>query len=512
MEEKWRQCVERCHKEIITFLNPLELWSYMANRGLLSSRDKDIQLMDVKPREDKVRHILKVLETTDKEDPYTKFVKCLHDEVHRKESGGFHMGHKYLLSILEGGEPYASEEELGASAASKACVLSHMSDLHDIEISSLVLVMYSYNLLTREESNMLFKIDGKAAVFKLLQILDTKGPLAYTVFVQCLGEEESAMELHQKITSRKRPRNPENVDQVCLVPKRQLQRIRIEKPFCGKEFSEFMASIHKCYLNSSWEKMESLAQNFILQTTDLQLKVLAIIVKGYSFSYRKGMEKKALECSQEAMDIIEEKKINGGNYYFLLARCKHIKATIHRYLGREDKSLKENNEALEVLHACEPGDDASLLMYAIACAKLEMFGKTQHIPPLQDINQVHAYLDFCVKHCREGATGLCASEARCLIRLAQLSLQTTTDGKCWAPVSESAIRKAEGCLKQVDVSSISRRCQALYYVVESDLFRSMDMDNTAKAIESTKKALKIAEENQLGAEQRYAKSRLQILK
>lgn len=461
-----------------------------------------------------MRHILKVLETTDKEDPYTKFVECLRDEVHRKESGGFHMGHKYLVSILEGGEPpYANEEQLKASSASRACVQSHMSDLHDIDMASLVPRMYAHtDLLTKEEYEMLLKIDGKVAVFKLLQILDTKGPLAYALFVQCLGEEnsDSARELHKKITSRKRPRNPDNVDQVYSVPRIQLQRLQIEKPLCGKVFSGFMASIHKCYLNSSWGEMESLAQNFILQTTNLQLKVLAIIVKGYSFSYRKGMEEKALECSQEAMDIIEEKKINGGNHYFLLARCKHIKATIHRYLGQEDESLKENDEALEVLCVCEPGDDASLVMYAIACAKLEMFGKTQCIPPLRAINDIHAYLDFCVKHCREGSAGLCASEARCLIRLAQLSLQVTTDGRCWAPASESAIKKAEGCLKQVNVSSISRRCQALYYVIESDLFRSMN--NTIKAIESSEKALKIAEENQLGAEQCYAESRLQTLK
>lgn len=513
MEEKWRRGVEKCHEEIIACLNPLELWSYLANYKLLSSRDKDVLLMD-KPREDKVRHILKVLEKTDTEDPYTKFVKCLHDEVQQKESGGYHVGHEYLLAIIKG-EPYASEEKLAASITSKTCIMDHIGDLQNIDITSLVLVMYAHNLLTVEEKNMLPKIDGKEAIFKLLQILDTKGPLAHALFIQCLGEEKSQpahRELHEKIISRKRPHNHgENVDIVCSVPKKHPQRLRIEKPFCGKVFSEFMASIHKCYLNGSWKKMESLAQNFILQNDDPQLNVMAIIVKGYSFSYRKGMGKKALECSQEAMSVLEENKINGSNHCFLLARCKHIKATIHRYLGQEDQSLKENEEALDVLHDCEPGDDASLLMYAIACAKLDMLGKMQHnIPPLREISVIDAYLGFCVKHCRESTAGLCASEARCLIRLAQFSLGTTTDGKCWTQASESDINKAESCLKQVDVSSISCRCQALYYVIESDLFRSMN--DTTNAIKSTEKALKIAEENQLGTEQRYAKSRLEALK
>ena len=92
---------------------------------------------------------------------------------------------------------------------------------------------------------------------------------------------------------------------------------------------------------------------------------------------------------------------------------------------------------------------------------------------------------------------MCASEARCLIRLAQVSLGTTTDGKCWATATQGDIKKAESYLKQVDVSSISRRCQALYYVIESDLFKSKN--NTTKAIESSEKVLKIANESQLGA-------------
>ena len=87
---------------------------------------------------------------------------------------------------------------------------------------------------------------------------------------------------------------------------------------------------------------------------------------------------------------------------------------------------------------------------------------------------------------------------------------TTTDGNYWTVATPDDIKKAEYYLKQVDVSVISRRCQALYYIVESDLFKSMD--NTIKAINSTTTALKIAKENQLGVELHYAESRLQRLK
>ena len=82
---------------------------------------------------------------------------------------------------------------------------------------------------------------------------------------------------------------------------------------------------------------------------------------------------------------------------------------------------------------------------------------------------------------------MCASEARCLIRLAQVSLGTTTDGNFWALATQGDTEKAEMYLKQVDMISISRRCQALYYVIESDLYRSVD--NTAKVIKSTERSI-----------------------
>ena len=227
IEEKWRRNVESCRKDIIACLNPLELLSYFDDHKLLSSYDKDILLMDTKPRQDKVNHILKVLETTDMREPYTTFVKCLGEEVQQKE--GFHMGHKYLLIILKG-DQFASEDEFQACASSKDSILSHRRDLHDIDLSS-VSVMYAHNLITEDEMKVLLNSGGKphkAKIGQFLQILDTKGHSAYAIFEQCLDYEKSHCthsELHGKIISRKRQHNHENNDKICSVPKRNLQRL-----------------------------------------------------------------------------------------------------------------------------------------------------------------------------------------------------------------------------------------------------------------------------------------------
>ena len=516
-EMKWRQNIKTRCDEIIACVSPMELLQYFDNHKLVSSYDKEILLLDTKTRQDKVKHILHVLETTDKKDAYTTFVKCLNEEVHQRD--GFHIGHEYLLTILKG-EQYASDEELLAFNASKISVLDHRRDLYDISLSSLVPVMYARNLITRDEMEMLLDSHAgktrRAKIEQLLQILDTKGPSAYAKFEACLGEENTHpthIELHKKIQfgtqeSRKRKRDHENSNEVCSIPKRTPQRLRMEKPFCGEVYSEFIANIKKCYQKSSWVELEGLAQTFIQHNEDPQLRAMAMIEKGYSFSCRKGMRKMSLACLDEAQVLARQ--INGSNYYFLLARCKHIRATMLRYEGKDNESLTTNQDAYHLLSDCAPGDDASRVMYGIACARLEKLGKMQRNPPLQEINDIRAYFDFCANYSHSGTPGLCASKARCLIRSAQVCIGTTTDGKYWAVATSDDLEKAEHYLEQVDVSTISHRCQALYYIIESDLFESMD--SKTKAISSSARALSIAKDNQLGAELNYAESRLRRLK
>ena len=239
--------------------------------------------------------------------------------------------------------------------------------------------MYARNLITSDEMEVLLDTHAgktrRAKIEQLLQMLDTKGPSAYAILEACLGEESSHPthhELHEMISiSRKRKRYH---DEACSIPKRIPQRLRMEKPFCGEVYLEFIANIQKCYQRSSWVELESLAQGFIQRNEDPQLRAMAMIEKGYSFSCRRGMRKVAFDCLDEAQ--ITARQVNVSNHYFLLARCKHIQATMLRYEGKDDESLTKNQAAYHLLSNCAPGDDASRVMYGIACARLEKLGKT----------------------------------------------------------------------------------------------------------------------------------------
>ncbi len=509
-EAKWRRLIKAHEKEVTDCLNPLELIPYFDCHNLLSPDDKEVLLKNVLTRREKVFRILAALESSEARDTYTAFFKCLTEEVD-------HIGHRYLVAVLKG-EHYATADECQASEACKRHVLEHRKDMRDIDLPSLVPWMFAYELITPDERDMLLDTSASRTrigkIEQLFVILETKGPLAHAVFAQCLGKEtshSSHAELHKKVAdgshdsvSRKRKVSVEE-DGVLSIPKRRPARIRMEEPLCGEGYSMFVADIQDCYRSGLWTQLEKVAQNFVLVNEDPQLKAVAIIEKGYSFSCR-GMREMAMKYLDEAWCIARQ--IEGDNRYFLMARCRHIRGTMYRYSGEDDKSLKENEEASDLLFNCERADDASRVKYGEACARLEKLGKTPNPRP-QEVMDTEDAFTLAIVYSRNGNPGMCASEARCLIRLAQLSLGTNTHRVCEAKATSENIKVAKGCLDKVDINSVSRRCMALYYIIESDLFRSMD--NVTKAIESVKKALKIAQEDHYRVEQHSAKSRLQAL-
>lgn len=508
-EARWRRRIRARKKEIINCLNPSELFQFLDDHDLLGPDDKEILLDDHLPRRKKALQILAALESSGTRDAYTKFIRCLTEEVD-------HIGHRYLVAVLKE-EQYATEEECQASEAYKRRIRQHRKDMYDIDLRSLGLRMIACQLITEEERDMLldpinFRI--KSRIERLFLILDTKGPLGYVLFAQCLGKEtthRTHAELYHKITGgspeRKRKVAAEDLekDGVLSVPKRRPARIRMEEPLCGEVYSVFVVDIRECYRSGLWAKLEKVAQDFMLATENPQLKALAIIEKGYSFSCR-GMREVAGKYLDEAFFMARQ--INGSNRNFLMARCKHIRGTIHRYLGEDDESLRENEEAADLLSNCERADDASRVKYGEACARLEKLGKTPDPSP-QEVMDTEDAFRLAIYYGRSGNPGMCASEARCLIRLAQLSLGTNTHRACEVRASPEEIREAQCCLDKVDINSISRRCKALYFIIESDLFKSMG--NVTMAIESARNALKIARKDQYRIEQSSAESRIQAL-
>ena len=115
-----------------------------------------------------------------------QFYSCLRKEIS-------HLGHAYIARLLEGKEFSADKEAMSFSLEIKKQVRRHHNALRDMDFSTLVPVMLKHDLLTPTESKVLLS-NEKTQAWKAAQlelILGTKGPLAYHIFVQCLGEEDS---------------------------------------------------------------------------------------------------------------------------------------------------------------------------------------------------------------------------------------------------------------------------------------------------------------------------------
>ena len=518
-EEKWRHRLKTHSKVVTACLNPFELIPYLDSHQLLDPDDNEFLLLDTKTRKEKVLRILEILETSEERDVYTKFFACLTEELSRGE--GIHIGHRYVVAVLKE-EEYATDDDRRTSEACKKRIRKHRKDMHDIDLSSLVPVLFARHFLTTDERDLLLNESHThiRRIEQLLQLLTTKGPLGHALFAQCLGEETSHLahsELHKKITgagegsvgsfSRKRKSTAEDGVMV-KVPRRTLDIIRMEDPLCGELYFNFVADVRECYQANLWDKLETTVQNFITANEDPQLRAMAVIEKGYSYSYKRGMRGKAMTCLDEARIMVRQ--LAGNNRPFLMARCKHIRATLYRYSGEEEKSYQENEEALELLvnPGCECTDDASRVMYGKATARLEKLGTTPNPSPREVFDTKNAFI-LAIDYGSKGHPGMCASRARCLIRLAQLSLGTTTSRASVVQATPESVKEAKGYLDRVDVKSVSTRCQSLYYLIESDLFKSMG--SIAKAMESSQKALVIAEDAKLDVEGTSAESRIQAL-
>jgi len=153
--------------------------------------------------------------------------------------------------------------------------------------------MFACDLVTQDEQDMLLD-PSKTSIKKieqLLLILETKGPLVYTIFAQCLGKETSHpthAQLHEKIThghsshesvtvmlrKRKLAAAVEDTGRDGLgVPKRRPEIIHMGEPLSGEVYLKMMVTFWACYRSASWEQTEMIADEYIntSQETNPQL-------------------------------------------------------------------------------------------------------------------------------------------------------------------------------------------------------------------------------------------------
>ena len=505
--------IRRYREEIIRCVNRVELVPELIEEDLI----EDQELLN----DDEWRLFLDSLIERGKTDGL-KFLQC----VQRAKE---HMGHSYICTLLEG-KPLAEADRIQASNDIKKGIRKNMTQLvNGINLFDLVPVMQAKGLLTNDEREVILPDPSTHAqtrrqrVIHLVQkILVTKGPLGYTVFAECLKEEEhhsAHFELYQRITGiRKRKHEELELDDesdtasqsVVFVSKRTPISLEMQEPLGGDHYIDVVSRFQNYNQNGNWEQLRIDAEHY-KKSGVVELHVTALQEEAMSCIFRKKWES-ALSLVCDAASKCQEIS-TAVNSKYLLARCENIKSTLYRYRKEYDKAKDHVKEAKAHLIYLKHGEDHAMNAYIEACIGAECQDKPK--------DEIIKQFDFALQIFRSSTNNtvrLLRSHAP--IRMAEVHIGATQFSPGTTNDPES-ICAARNCLEAVNLKDLPVRYQSHFYIAKSDLHRCTSKSDlhrcTSRSEEKeearwcAEKALKIALKNDFVNEIRSAEARLKLL-
>ena len=348
----------------------------------------------------------------------------------------------------------------------------------------------------------------------MYHILDTKGPTAHSIFVQCLGEEHSHP-FHEKLFreltagldkssphAKKRTRG----DTKCVTPpeKRYPSQFELHGVLATQKYAKIVRSWRSWVSNGKWNETEKAEMEYLqdLPRKSLPLKVAVLLQSAIARIFRKEYLK-AEKLLKTCDDLY--KHVKGDNQTFLHGRCEYTWSWLYRYWKQPEKAKKHAMKAMAILFNVGPGEDRALANYGYGSILVDCHANESS--PDIDTEKIESSLRFAIG-CSPEDRGLDHIAPHSHLRLAQMHLGSThyEPGKNYDPES---IRKASESLKAVDPRSLPSRSSCMFYLTESDLYRCKgDITN---ARESATQALELAKKNNFETEITSADVKLKSL-
>ena len=430
---------------------------------------------------------------------YTVLYECINQLDH-------HLGHRYIKALLDG-RKYATEEETKQSDAIKQNVVDRLSEFVNCNIPKLVTVMVSRELLTCGEGEQLTtaQVDKYTLILRLVNLLDTKGPLAYRLFADCLHcetEHVTHRELYDLViqppTSRKRERG---LDICCIPSTLPLPKQKLHGCLQGRKYDAVMRMFQSCHHNGKWAELEDEAAK-LFSGNVLEMRVVGLLESAVSWIFRKEATV-VIRLVGEAKKLL--KKVNGDNNILLDGRSEYILSRLYRYLKDYDKAQQHVEKAMYLLRYAEPGEDSAFVHYCDACIKVERLSEHATVQEVKDAELCYHY---AIDHAHRHDSGLDLVAPHSFMRLAQMYLGSShyTSG---SKRDLKSIQKASDCLSQVNATRLAQRSQCHFHLIQSDLCRCQDKMKTA--FMSVCLALDIAQKYNFTLEVGSAKDRLDSL-
>lgn len=437
---------------------------------------------------------------------YQKLYSCILKER-------LHLGHRYVQAVLENKVcEYASDEDMKKSMIMKGKLESNLPLLAGCNLQQLLMHMYSKELLTSQEWKKLQALvnETNELLLHIIVFLDTKGPLAYKLFADCLHSIDCSLyaQMFEEVEPRKssgRKSKREHTEVVVFQTpptKRSLPKLKLHGCLRGSTYNKIMKMFQECHHNGKWTTIEEEASKLSTAATPTALRVVALLERAVSWVFRRN-EKLVLDLVAKARELCTE--VEGDNATFLEGRCEYILSRLYRYLQQYDKAQEHIHKATYILHMAEPGEDSAFVHYCDACIQVEKLSKD---PTEKELQRAHWSYEYAIDHARTHDSGLDLVAPHSFMRLAQMYLGSS-HYSAGSQTDKESISKASNCLAEVDQRSLAHRSECHYLIIHSDLKRCQQDPQNARV--SAQSALEIARSYNFTLEITSAEKRLDSL-
>ncbi len=460
---------------------------------------------------------------------HSRFAECMK----RSSAKHGHLGHQFIAAVL-GDRQFADDNSMRLSDEYRKRIQGNMTALMDIDLPTLMPKLLHCNLITLKESEVLLPLvpnsswSRTSTVFELVRILDSKGPTAYFLFVECLRNEEEHpphKELYDLvcITEREVPdngkRNIRLGKRKCaagfqsrseLLPPLSKQRVparlKIEEPLIGEEYDQRRLRFESYYHNGQWDLVEKESRK-CTESGIPEQQVVGTLELALSWIFRRN-KSKVLGLVKYAKSLCQVKTFSSNNGTILLARCEYYLSLLYRYLQDFHTAEDHVREARSILFEAESSahEDKSFTYYCSAIIAAEQL--TAKSPPCA-FKRAESLFESAIDHAH------CAGNLEVLVTHSRLQLARlylgTTHTKFWTTQDKKMIEKSRQCLENLKLiyDSLDIRCKTIFHLNMSDLHQSCGEVN--QAIDAAKQALRMALEVQLVLEIEAAEMRVKSL-
>lgn len=426
-----------------------------------------------------------------------------------------HLGHRYISSLLAGRPPNTDDAIVSESAKWRSLVSRNFSSVvQRVCVSSLLPHALEKELLTMNEADVLYKVANQhEAAMNLFRLLESKGPMAYYLFVQCLSEENTQpqhAELYrqlidefgdcycEEITCKHTQVLESEGNRSSFRTPKQLEPNRLLN---GREYNKRRLRFELYYHNGEWEKVKEEA-GVCNKSKYPDIRVIGLLEMALSRIICSDNNHSPIPCIEDAQAICQS--ITGNNRSFLLGRCEYLLSLYFRYKADYGAARMHIEKAKGHLFDVASGEDKSFVYYCDASLQAECLSDES---PAADFEQVKRLYENARDNARYASLDILVVYTD--LQLSRLYLGTTHT-KISFTKDKDRIRMARNCLLRIEknLEELDLRRKSLFYLNMADWHYTCNHIDCA--IENAKKANQLAQTGNLHLEIKASEARIRL--